>query len=129
MSVRSLARGLIRGVTWKNPMVNVIVHAADPVDYIVRWRKGRLHLPPYSIRVRSSGVRQDIGGDGFVGVGANTTILLRTHAELTPESKVLEIGCGCGRLAIGLADFLGDGIIRGWILSASRWKPQGEIGF
>jgi len=109
MSVRSLARGLIRGVTWKNPIVNVVVHAADPVDFMVRRMNGRVHLPPYSIRVRSNGVRQDIGGEGFVQVGLTITSLLRARAQLAPQSRILEIGCGCGRNAIALADFLDDG--------------------
>jgi SAM-dependent methyltransferase len=109
MSVRTLARRWIRGVTWKNPIVNVVVHAADPVDFIVRGMKGRLHLPPYSIRVRSNGVRRDIGGEGFVQVGRTITRLLGVRAQLAPESRVLEIGCGCGRNAIALADFLDDG--------------------
>lgn len=36
MSVRTIARGLIGGVSWKNPVVNTMVHAVDPVDFLVR---------------------------------------------------------------------------------------------
>jgi SAM-dependent methyltransferase len=109
MSIHSLARRVISGVTWKNPLVTVFVHAVDPVDFIVRSMNGRGHLPPYSIRVRSNGVRQDIGGAGFVAVGDQITTLLCTYASLGQKSRVLEIGCGCGRNAISLAGFLGDG--------------------
>lgn len=109
MSIRALTRRVIGGVSWKNPIVSFVVHCADPVDFVVRRMNGRGHLPPYSIRVRSNGVRQDIGGAGFIEVGRNITDLLLTQAGLTPDSKVLEIGCGCGRFAIALADFLCDG--------------------
>jgi SAM-dependent methyltransferase len=109
MSIHSLARRVISGVTWKNPIVTVFVHAVDPVDFIARSMNGRGHLPPYSIRVRSNGVRQDIGGAAFVAVGNQITALLREHASLGQDSKVLEIGCGCGRNAISLAAFLDDG--------------------
>ena len=105
----SLARSLVRGVTWKHPLVSLVVHAADPLDFMIRGAHGRLDLPAYSIRVRSNGVRQDLGGGGFVGVGRRVTALLRSYAQLRTDSKTLEIGCGCGRNAIALAEFLNDG--------------------
>jgi len=109
MSVRTIARGLIRGVTWKNPVVNTAVHAVDPVDSLVRRINGQQHLPPYSVRARSAGIGTDIGGREFIKVGRTICNLLITHAALEPESKTLEIGCGCGRNAFALAEFLGDG--------------------
>lgn len=109
MSIRAKARGLIRGVSWKNPLVNVVVHAVDPVDSVARRMHGRSHLPPYSIRARSVGIRPDIGGREFVSDGITNAGLLQRYAGLTPESKMLEIGCGCGRNAFALAGFLEDG--------------------
>jgi SAM-dependent methyltransferase len=102
-------RSLVHGVTWKNPVVNVIVHCIDPFDYALRLAKGRAYIPLYSKRVRSNGVRGDIGGGGFVHVGRMITDLLKKHAALTPASNVLEVGCGCGRNGQGLAEFLQDG--------------------
>lgn len=109
MSVRTIARGLIRGVSWKNPVVNTVVHAVDPVDSLVRRINGQHYLPPYSVRARSVGIRPDIGGREFLEVGRTICNLLKTHAALAPESRTLEIGCGCGRNAFALADFLQDG--------------------
>jgi len=102
-------RSLVRGVTWQNPIVNVVVHCIDPVDYAVRLTKGRAYIPLYSKRVRSNGVRGDIGGGGFVFVGRLITDLLKKYAALSARSNVLEVGCGCGRNAQGLAEFLNDG--------------------
>lgn len=109
MSVRTIARGLIHGVSWKNPVVNTVVHAVDPVDSLVRRINGQHYLPPYSVRARSVGIRPDIGGKEFVQVGRAVCNLLKEHAALDPKSKTLEIGCGCGRNAFALANFLEDG--------------------
>jgi SAM-dependent methyltransferase len=109
MSVKSLVRRWIHGASWRNPILNAGLHAADPADYIVRRLRGYHSLPPYSIRVRSVGVRGDIGGTKFVQGGKQITAMLQKYAFLTPNSNVLEIGCGCGRTAITLADVLEDG--------------------
>jgi SAM-dependent methyltransferase len=102
-------RSLVHGVTWKNPVVNVAVHCIDPIDYAVCLAKGHAYIPPYSKRVRSNGVRLDIGGAGFVQVGRMITDLMKKYAALKRDSSVLEVGCGCGRNAQGLAEFLDDG--------------------
>jgi len=109
MSIRSLARRSIRGVSWNNPVISVALRAANLVDYSVRRVNGHSHLPPFSIRVRSIGISLDIGGARFVQLGRQVTNLLREHAGLTPDSRVLEIGCGCGTNAIALAETLHDG--------------------
>ena len=109
MSIRSLVRGMIHGATWQNPVANFGLQAIDPVDFVVRRLKGHSHLPPYSVRVRSAGVSNDLGGSGFVAEGRLVTSLLRNYAMLTPDSRTLEIGCGCGRTAIALTNFLNDG--------------------
>ncbi|MGH9640515.1 MAG: methyltransferase domain-containing protein, partial [Bryobacteraceae bacterium] len=109
MSIRTVARGLIRGVSWKNPVVGAMVCAIDPLDSVARRMRGRSHLPPYSVRARSVGIRPDIGGAEFLRDGLTVGALLRKHAALTPGSRTLEIGCGCGRNAIALANFLEDG--------------------
>lgn len=129
MSLRTFARGWVRGVSWKNPVVSVAIHAIDPLDSLARRMGGKLYLPPYSVRARSIGISsRDIGGKEFVQVGGEMASLLRTHAALTPDSKVLEVGCGCGRNAFALADYLHDGNYTGMdiervALEAARGNP------
>lgn len=128
MPVPSLRARMIRGVSWKNPLVNAVVHTLDPVDFAIRVAKRRKNLPPFSIRVRSNGVRQDIGAAGFVSVGRYIAELLSRYALLKPDSAVLEIGCGCGRSAIALSKILADGNYTGMdiervALEAARSNP------
>src|SRR5258708_33698832 len=42
-------------------------------------------------------------------LAALITDLLKRYAGLNPASNVLEVGCGCGRNAQGLAEFLDHG--------------------
>ncbi len=69
----------------------------DPPDALLRWLKGRGDLPPYSLRSFVGGAEtfeeagrfflEDFLRLGLVGVG----------------TRILEIGCGCGRVAASLA--------------------------
>lgn len=104
-----LVRRQFTGVSWQNPAVRTVLQAMDPLDYLVRVAAGRGALPRYSIRVRSNGVRRQFGGRDFARYGDLLAALLQAHAGLTAESRVLEIGCGCGRVAIGLAGVLREG--------------------
>ncbi len=104
-----LVRRQFTGVSWQNPAVRTVLQAMDPFDYLVRLARGRGDLPRYSIRVRSNGVRRQFGGRDFARYGELLASLLQAHAGLRADSRVLEIGCGCGRVAIGLARVLDDG--------------------
>jgi len=104
-----LVRRQFTGVSWKNPVVRTGLQLLDPIDYAVRATRGLTQLPRYSIRVRSNGVRRQFGGQDFARYGRLLASLLETYAGLTDRSRVLEIGCGCGRVAIGLAPILADG--------------------
>jgi SAM-dependent methyltransferase len=101
------------GASWQNPVVNGALRLLDPVDALARKSRGLSDLPPYSIRVRSNGVRGQFGGAVFAERGAHFVELLRTQAGLRPDSRVLEIGCGCGRIAIALARYLEGGSYTG----------------
>src|SRR4051794_28383963 len=47
-----------------------------------------------------------IGGGDFRSIGEAVVRDLVTHAGLTPDMRVLDVGCGCGRVAAALTRFL-----------------------
>ena len=108
-SVVTQARKKFRGISWRNPFVSTVLHVLDPLDYLVRTSRRLSHLPRYSIRVRSTGTIRQFGGRRFVSKGNYLSRLLQEHAQLSPDSHVLEVGCGCGRVALALASILEDG--------------------
>ncbi len=107
--LKKIAKKIFPGVSWKNPIVNFVFKLIDPIDYIARSARGLSYLPPYSIRVRSTGVSKECLAMNFYKDGVKFSNLLKDHASLNSESKVLEIGCGCGRTAFALSSILDDG--------------------
>jgi ubiquinone/menaquinone biosynthesis C-methylase UbiE len=107
--VKKLAKRVIPGVSWQNPWINLILKALDPIDLMVRIPKGLGHLPIYSIRVRSNGITKQFGGRYFAKYGKVISNILQEKAFLNHNSNVLEIGCGCGRIAVALAEILDEG--------------------
>jgi len=103
MAISQAVKNMFKGISWRNPMINFVLHALDPFDSIIRRANGLGHLPPYSTRVRSNGVTGQFGGQRFAYYGKIICQLLQNHAFLKPESRILEIGCGCGRIALALA--------------------------
>jgi SAM-dependent methyltransferase len=67
-------------------------------DYICRAIKGELHLPPWWLR--------DVGGSDFKATGEEFLQLFIQLGNLHPCEYVLEIGCGSGRMAIPLTNYL-----------------------
>lgn len=47
------------------------------------------------------------GGDPKV-VGQETFDILLRYGAIKPESRVFELGCGCGRAAVSILNYLGD---------------------
>lgn len=109
MSARTVLRRFVHGATWKNPVISAVVHASDPIDLVALWMGGRSYLPIWSTRVRASGPDPDLGGKRFVNGGRTTRELLEKYAGVEPQSRVLEIGCSCGRNAFALAELLDHG--------------------
>ena len=102
-------RRLFKGVTWKHPVIRFILICLNPADAVCRFFRGYGRLPKLSIRVRSTGIRNEFGGVQYVRTGQFFKAILKNHANLKPDSDVLEIGCGTGRAALALTDYLEDG--------------------
>lgn len=61
-------------------------------------------LPPYSLRMGGRHFKKDAD---FVAAGVRDVRLLRQRAGLGRRKRVLDWGCGAGRLAIGIKHLLG----------------------
>lgn len=67
-------------------------------DYVSRAIRGQLHLPPWWLR--------DVGGDDFEAAGQEFLHHFINLVHLQPDEKILEIGCGSGRMALPLTSYL-----------------------
>lgn len=100
-----LLKNIFPGVSWHNPVLRFMFTLIDPVDEWVRSNRGLNYLPRYSIRVRSNGVYRQFGGRSFVYYGELLANILKENIGFDRSTRILEIGCGCGRVAIGLSKF------------------------
>jgi SAM-dependent methyltransferase len=80
-------------------------------------------MPPFSMRRFVGESRFDVRGRDFRATGAHFLEKLTADAGLTSSSRVLDLGSGCGRVAIPLTGVLGEGFYRGLDVSKQlvRW--------
>ncbi len=102
-SVKAAVRSRVRGSLWDHAGVRAALPLADVADRYARRRKGLEDLPPFSLRVRSNGFEGQFGGAAFARLGGVIADDLENYAGLTARSRVLDIGCGVGRVALALA--------------------------
>jgi len=91
-------------------------HYASPVASLLRfWRRSSPGPADAAGLPRPDPTLHPVGGPS-AGRGPNQLSLLR-HWGLRPSARVLEIGCGVGRLAYELASYLDDGTYTGFDIS------------
>jgi SAM-dependent methyltransferase len=111
--LQRISQTIFQGVSWQHPVIAGGLRVLDPIDKLVRVAGGRGAYPPMSIRVRSNGLRNQFNGKRFESFGKILADELANRAGLKRDTRVLEIGCGCGRFAFGLSDVLEDGAYTG----------------
>ncbi|HEY0727973.1 MAG TPA: class I SAM-dependent methyltransferase [Pyrinomonadaceae bacterium] len=71
-----------------------------PLDYVSRLVNGKADFPPLHLRRHVGPLRT------FEASGAEFMTYLRLLVNLQPSESILDIGCGCGLMALQLRDFL-----------------------
>ena len=75
--------------------------ALGPFDYLSRTINDKVDFPPLHLRRYVGPLRS------FESSGAEFMSYLRLIARLRPDESILDVGCGCGLMALYLKDFLG----------------------
>ena len=71
-----------------------------PLDYVSRLVNGKADFPPLHLRRHVGPLRT------FEASGAEFMSYLRLLLDLQPNAQLLDIGCGCGLMALYLRDYL-----------------------
>lgn len=87
----------------------------EPLDYLSRVLNHKTHLPPLSLRRRVNGLIS------FETSSAEFMLCAKLIANLRPDEKVLDIGCGCGAVALRMLEHLDS---RGSYLGVDPHEPS-----
>ncbi len=97
-------------VSWQHPLVRAGLPIVDVLDALSRLGSADLRaLPPYSARIRSRGIHGQFGGRATARSSELFVRFLQDRAALSPDSSVLDVGCGCGLTALACVGYLGAG--------------------
>ncbi|MEE8523241.1 MAG: class I SAM-dependent methyltransferase [Thermoanaerobaculia bacterium] len=104
---------------WRRPARRLMYLPADLLDTVLRRREEL--VPPRGLL--------GVGAGDYRATGEQFLEFLREHCGLVPDSRVLDFGCGIGRMAVPLTRFLEGGTYDGIDVSAAdmRWC-QRHIG-
>lgn len=76
------------------------LRAFEPLDYLARIVNGKRDLPPFYLR-------RYVGPlSSFEASGSEFAAYLKLLARLAPHESLLDIGCGCGLVALNLRGYL-----------------------
>jgi ubiquinone/menaquinone biosynthesis C-methylase UbiE len=115
------------GVLWQHPLVARALPVSDAIDKLLRSRNGLRDLPPYSVRVRSASMVGELGGQRWIANGQRLKAFLVEHAGLKAGDRVLEVGCGAGRQALALSDYLESGGYVGFDVDEASVRACQEV--
>jgi predicted TPR repeat methyltransferase len=86
--------------TWLRQLRAVAYWGLEPIDYLSRKANHLDHYPPISLRRRVGFL------NGFDGVPCEFVAYLKLLCGLNPESRLLDMGCGCGLLELELEEVI-----------------------
>lgn len=72
----------------------------EPFDYVGKVINNKTNFPPLYLRHTVGPLRD------FENGGAEFLLYLKLFCKIKPQEKILEIGCGCGKMALYLKEYL-----------------------